>query len=95
MITLWRCALVLFVLIISFLSLAIVREQIGPAHAAGSPDLTVAAELEAETLHGGTTEVSIGVENNSGIDGFNLSGQAILPPGISYVSGDVTAGADP
>jgi fimbrial isopeptide formation D2 family protein/uncharacterized repeat protein (TIGR01451 family) len=85
-----RSLFVTVALLVSLLVIIVMSQTIGPALAGGSPDLAVAVELEHETLHGGSTPVSVGVENNSGVDGFNLSGQAILPPGVSYVSGDVT-----
>jgi hypothetical protein len=84
-----RILLVLIALVASLLIVAIAGEDLGPAQAAGTPDLTVSVELQEETLHGGTTAVSAEIHNNTAVSGFNLSARAILPPGVSYVSGDI------
>ncbi len=58
------------------------------ASAAGTPDISLSASLEGETLFGDTTAVTLTASNSTGANGYNLSFNDVLPPGVSWAGGD-------
>ena len=60
-----------------------------PASAAGIPDISLAVDVDSQTLHGDTTGVSLAASNGTATDGFNLSFRVVLPAGVSYAGGPV------
>jgi len=61
-----------------------------PAGAAGTPDVSLSVDLQPETLHGDTTEVTLTASNATGTDGYNLSYRVVLPAGVTYANGPMT-----
>ena len=61
-----------------------------PALAAGTPDVTLATTMPAETLYGAPTAVTLTASNTTGTNGYNLSFNDVLPPGATYVPGSGT-----
>ena len=60
---------------------------IGPAHAAGTPNIGLSASSPGGVLYGAEIPITLTASNSAGSDGFNLSFQDVLPVGVSYVSG--------
>ena len=53
------------------------------ASAAGTPDISLAVDVDSQTLHGDTTGVSLTASNGTATDGFNLSFRVVLPASVS------------
>ena len=58
------------------------------AEAAGTPDISLSKSMDGETLFGDTTSVTLTASNSTGTDGYNLSFNDVLPPGVSWAGGD-------
>jgi large repetitive protein len=57
-----------------------------PAEADGTPDISLDKGMPAETLYGDATAVTLTASNPTGTDGYNLSFNDVLPPGVSLTS---------
>lgn len=57
-----------------------------PAAADGTPDIVLDKSMPGETLYGDATAVTLTASNPTGTNGFNLSFNDVLPPGVSVTS---------
>ncbi|MGF1617284.1 MAG: hypothetical protein ACFCU2_05680, partial [Acidimicrobiia bacterium] len=57
-----------------------------PAVAEGTPDIVLDKSMPAETLYGDSTSVTLTASNSTGTNGYNLSFNDVLPPGVTLTS---------
>ena len=69
------------------LTATIIPFGIPPAIAAGSPDISLTKAMPGETLYGTPTPVTLTASNSSATNGFNLSFNDVLPPGVTFIPG--------
>jgi large repetitive protein len=61
-----------------------------PVSADGTPDITLDKSMPAETLYGDATTVTLTASNATATDGYNLSFNDVLPPGVTLTSSSPT-----
>ncbi len=57
-----------------------------PVSADGTPNIVLDKSMPGETLYGDSTSVTLTASNPTGTDGYNLSFNDVLPPGVSLTS---------